>query len=230
MIKKEIERLASLTQKDAIQTFNDFIDYCLWAFGVPLPNWAYTKEVSKEFGMAFLALLEEYKQGIERKGWCDPLGDTFMDLIRGIQAYRAQFFTPEGICRLMTDLTIDPTREQKNKRPCGVYGYRIIINDPTSGSSRNLIAAKAKYSSRSEAEQPYFVAEDIDPLCVKMSAINLCVHACYGEAVCHDTLTEPDRVRFGYIINIGIRYGQLPSITYSDNPIMFETFTQRRNN
>lgn len=227
MIKKEIERLTALTQKDAIQTFNNFIDYCLWAFGVPIKEWHYRKETNIEFYKAFLALIAEYKKGIERDGWCDPLGDTFMDLIKGIQAYRAQFFTPEGICNLMTDLTLDPAKERK-KRLCGVYGYRIIINDPTAGSSRNLLAAKAKYADKTEEEQPYFVAEDIDPLCVKMSALNLCVHGCYGEAVCHDTLTEPDKCRFGYIVNIGIRYGQLPSIQYSDNPMMFETFSQRR--
>ena len=34
-----------------------------------------------------------------------------------------------------------------------------------------------------------------------MSAINLAMHGCFGEAICHDTLCEPDKVRFGYIVN-----------------------------
>lgn len=224
MITKDIERLSTLTNKDAISTFTDFMDYCLWAFGVKLEHWPYTKEVSAEFYKAFCKLILDYKNGIDHNGWCDPLGNTFMELIKGIAKYRGQFFTPEGICTLMTDITVDPKAEMsKPKRLCGVYGYRTIINDPTCGSGRNLLAAKSKYARYSEEAQPYFIGEDIDCLCVKMTAINMCVHGCYGEAICHDTLTEVNKVRFGYIINIGIRYGQLPSIQYSDNPLMFES-------
>jgi hypothetical protein len=34
-----------------------------------------------------------------------------------------------------------------------------------------------------------------------MSAVNLAMHGCFGEIVCHNTLSEPDVVRAGYIIN-----------------------------
>lgn len=228
MIRKEIEKLSAVTGKDAITTFNEFIDYSLWAFGVPVSDWPYNKETSKGFGDSFLSLMEVYEREIKANGWCDPLGDTFMDLTRGMQSFRAQFFTPSGICDLMTDLTVDPDKEQTHKRRCGVYGYRIIINDPTVGSGRTLLAAKARYDKRPEEDQPYFIGEDIDALCCKMSAINMCVHGCYGEVVCHNTLTEPDEIRFGYLINIGLRYHQLPSIHYSDNKMMFETGVMMR--
>jgi len=34
-----------------------------------------------------------------------------------------------------------------------------------------------------------------------MSAINMAVHGCFGECVCHDSLCEPGEVRLGYIVN-----------------------------
>jgi hypothetical protein len=49
--------------------------------------------------------------------------------------------------------------------------------------------------------QPYLSGEDIDSTCCKMSAVNMAVHGCFGEVVCHNTLCEPDIVRAGYIIN-----------------------------
>lgn len=228
MIRKEIEKLSAVTGKDAITTFNEFIDYCLCVFGVPLTGWSYSEGISKEFRDSFRSLIGVYDRDINEKGWCDPLGDTFMGLTRGMQSFRAQFFTPNGICDLMTDLTVDPDKKQPRKRLCGVYGYRTIISDPTAGSARNLLAAKARYAKRPEKDQPYFIGEDIDALCCKMSAINMCVHGCYGEVICHDTLTEPDGIRFGYLINVGLRYRQLPSIHYSDNKMMFETGVMMR--
>lgn len=227
MITKDIEHLTTLTNKDAVTTFGDLLDYSLWVFGVPIKGWPYKPEVSKEFYKAFVSLVMDYKHGINTKGWCDPLGDTFMSLISGVAKYRGQFFTPEGICRLMADITIDDKAKEAPKHPCGVYGFRTIMNDPTCGSGRGLLAIKAKYASMKEEDQPYFIGEDIDALCCKMTALNLCVHGCYGEVICHNTLSEPDTLRFGYLINVGLRYGQPPSITYSDNPLMFETTTMR---
>lgn len=227
MITKDIENLTHYTGKDAIQTFQDFLDYCLWVFGVKIDKWPYKKEVSEKFYEAFYSLMQDYKHGINTQGWCDPLGDTFMELIKGIASFRGQFFTPDGICRLMAEITTDHISDRK-KQLCGVYGYRIMVSDPTAGSARNLLAIKNKFSKKSEEEQPYFIAEDIDPTCCKMCAINMCVHGCYGEVICHNTLSEPASLKFGYIINIGIRYGQLPSITFSDNPMMFETTCRRR--
>lgn len=226
MLTKYIDNLTRITHKDAITTLGNFIDYCLWIFGVPCKDWQYAPGVGVEFYKAFVELMKEYKQGINRNGWCDPLGDCFMELIKGIAKYRGQYFTPEGLCTLMADMSVDLTETGK-KCFCGVYGYRSLVNDPTCGSGRNLLAIKAKCDKASEADQPYFIGEDIDTLCVKMTAINMCVHGCYGEAICHDTLTEPDKVRFGYVVNIGLHHHNLPGIYYSEDPRMFETTTLR---
>ena len=66
----------------------------------------------------------------------------------------------------------------------------------------------------------YAIGEDIDAICVKQTAVNLAIHGYYGEVVCHDTLKEPDTVRFGYIINEGLfLFGRrgLPNVRYSCN-------------
>lgn len=223
-LEREIEKLTQTTHKDAIQTFNDFIDYCLWAFGVPAKNWTYKAGTGKAFYAVFCELIKEYQFGIACNTWCDPLGDCFMSLIKGIAKYRGQYFTPVGICRLMAELTVNLC-DNGDKKLCGVFGKRTIISDPTCGSGRNLIAAKAIYAKGTEADQPYFVGEDIDELCCKMTAINLCMHGCYGEVICHDTLTEPDGLRFGYLINVSLRYNGMPSINYSEQPLMFEETT-----
>jgi hypothetical protein len=49
--------------------------------------------------------------------------------------------------------------------------------------------------------KPFVSGEDIDVQCCKMSAINMAMHGCFGEVVCHDTLCEPTAVRYGYIVN-----------------------------
>ena len=96
------------------------------------------------------------------------------------------------------------------------------------GSGRVLVLEKMQRDwgytpTEAEARRPYVSCEDLDYNCVKMSAINLAFHGCFGECVCHDSLCEPDKVRLGFIINetmwpfpTGI-----PSIRKEMNPLRF---------
>lgn len=232
MIDKLILELADKNRKNSMDVFGDLLDYIINGFdpmGTGIKDWPYDKDSNVLFYDAFTELTGEYRDGIQKRGWTDPLGDTFMRLhSRADTSRKGAFFTPECLCTLMADVSVD-VEGKYEKHFCGTYGRRMIVNDPTAGSSRNLLAVKAKFADKPEPEQPYFIAEDIDPMCVKMSAINLCFHGCYGEAVCHDSLAEPDKCKFGYIINIGIRYGQLPSIIYSSDNGMFECIALWRN-
>jgi hypothetical protein len=56
-----------------------------------------------------------------------------------------------------------------------------------------------------------------------MAAINMAFHGCFGEAVVHDTLTEPGEVRLGYIINETMYPfpTDVPSIRKETNPLKF---------
>lgn len=80
------------------------------------------------------------------------------------------------------------------------FGKRKIIGDCAYGSGRNLLAAKAVFDTK-RWRSPYLIGEDIDHTCCKMTAINMAIHGCFGEVICHDTICEPDKVRFGYIVN-----------------------------
>ena len=51
----------------------------------------------------------------------------------------------------------------------------------------------------------------------------MAVHGCFGEAVCHDSLCEPDKVRLGYIVNESMWPSptNVPSIRKEKDPMRF---------
>lgn len=198
-----ISKLSDLTGADMRRTFEALCDYVIGFFdpeGKPVEGWTYGKDVNKALRLAMFALVKEYKDVIDSGGWCDPLGCTFEQIRGRYDASKSgQFFTPESLCDLMADLVFDGVG--CGKRECGAFGRRVVVADPSAGSGRNLIAFARRYNGKPREELPYFVAEDIAPLCCKMCAINLMMYGLPGEVVCHDTIAEPDSCRFGYIIN-----------------------------
>lgn len=105
---------------------------------------------------------------------------------------------------------------------CKGFGIRPKIGDPTCGSARMLLAIHAEHVN-SKKKLPYLIGEDIDFICCKMSAVNLAVHGCYGEIICHDSLHAPKSLNVGYIINEGLypsRFG-LPTIRTTTDKSQF---------
>ena len=51
----------------------------------------------------------------------------------------------------------------------------------------------------------------------------MAVHGCFGEAICHDSLCEPDKVRLGYIVNESMWPfpTNVPSIRKEMDPMRF---------
>ena len=137
--------------------------------------------------------------------------------------------TAPSVCDVMCGVTARSVAG-KSKTSCGAFGKRIICNDPACGSSRNLIALASKYIDKPRKELPYFIGEDIDATCCKMSAINMCVHGIPGEVVCHDALAEPDTLRFGYVINETTYpiYTGVPSIRRFEDKRRFVLFNTRK--
>lgn len=200
--------------------FDSLLDYIIWSLDYerkPLKEWRYKKEQSAEFYEMMSTYFSLLEDAVEKYGWYDAWGDLFMSMHPN-GGDRGQFFTPDDICNLMTAISFHgkeiPTPNNET-----IFGRRIIISDCTAGSSRNLLSAHALFIDRGW-RKPYLCAEDLDMTCCKMSAINLCVHGCFGEVVCHDTLTEPDKVNMGYIINESLKSG-FPSIRRTDNPDAF---------
>ena len=185
---------------DITTAFNGLLDYIIGYFdptGQPIEGWKFTKEQNEEFHAMMCEYLQIMDKKLQTSEWFDAWGDLFMALYAN-GAGKEQFFTPHSLVNMMTEAIMqdlgEPTRNMNG------FGKRHGISDPACGSSRNLLAGHARYLAIYK-RQPYLAGEDIDSTCCKMSAVNLAVHGCFGEIVCHNTLSEPDVVRMGYIIN-----------------------------
>lgn len=226
MIQKKISEISQVNGKDIMVTFHDFLDYCIDSLTPPRPVPDGIDDKSPFFS-AFAELQIEYTKGIQTNGWYDPLGDLFMNIVKGIASYRGQFFTPSGICKLMTETILQSM--PRGKTYCGAFGNRWVCSDPTCGSGRNLLAVAAKFADKPRKDLPYFIGEDLDETCCKMAAINMCIHGLPGEVICHNTLSEPDTCKFGYVINETTYpiYTGIPSIRKFDNVNRFVLFNSR---
>lgn len=169
------------------QVFDDFLRYIVWAFsldGKPIDNWKYKKEQN----IFFFELLQEWSQVMEKetvcREWYDAFGELYMTCVAssGRQSGRGQFFTPPGICDLMTMIQGDDEK------------LTGICADPTCGSGRTLLAFHVRHLGN------YLCAEDIDQTCCLMTCCNFLIHGCVGEVVWHNSL-DPDSWYYGWKVN-----------------------------
>lgn len=113
------------------------------------------------------------KMIVDDTDWYDPLGEYYEVITsRSKSSAMGQFFTPKCVCDLMTQLN----------HPEPKKGAGLTINDPACGSGRTLLSFHALNPGN------YLFGEDLDPMCVRMTAVNFCLHGVVGQ-VCHiDTL------------------------------------------
>lgn len=215
--------LNTFAQRNGIshqKIFSDLLDYIIAGFDPekkPIDAWQYDESQTRFFMSMAHSYFLIMESKLEKEFWYDAWGDLFMDLMGRFTEYRGQFFTPASL----TDAMADVVPEKTTCSMCGAFGMRTIINDPACGSSRTLLSAYAKML-RDGKDRPYLIGEDLDQLCVKMSAINMCVHGCFGEVICHDSLEEHGGVKFGYIINEGMYpFPGVPTIRRFDTPEHF---------
>ena len=138
----------------------------------------------------YLAVIGKYTPSDKGKRPVDQLAATFArlvdimestredilgDLFQGGITYgeRGQFFTPSPICDLMAQVTAGDDQH---------FGERI--SDPCCGSGRMLLAM-AKMNPNG-----FFVGQDADLRCVKITAINLSLRNLYGYAIWGNSLTN----------------------------------------
>lgn len=108
----------------------------------------------------------------------DILGDLFQGAISHGQG--GQYFTPEPVCEAMARMTLEGTAENSD-RP-------RTVCDPCCGSGRMLLAvAKLR-------PHWWFVGQDIDLRCVRMTALNLALRNLYGRVIWGDTLKNERRL------------------------------------
>lgn len=179
---------------DPADVFRDWIDYAVGCFLVD-GDQALAERLRKQYGKDYdrlYALLGAWFEVLDRqvaddgRSWFDALGMVYEYLASNSKRqWLGQFFTPPEICDLMTQLNISAGKPETGK----------TVNDPAAGSGRLLL------SYNSHAPGNFMYGEDLDPVCAKMSAMNMAVHGCQGQVVCHDSIAM-DNWRFAYQVNL----------------------------
>ncbi len=123
-----------------------------------------------------------FYEKIDSNRWADPLGNIYEELTsKSKSSALGQFFTPEDICNLMAQMVIEKD-----------WGKKIV--EPCCGSGRMILAANSIQDGNE------YVAQDIDHICCKMTALNMAFHRIRGTVYHMDALqnSEPWNV---YLIN-----------------------------
>lgn len=170
--------------------FYDFIDFsvaCLLWKGDPHTADRLKKKYGNKFhllGEMYIAMIHTMNDNIHTdQCWFDVPGTLYESFaMKSKSSALGQFFTPALVCDMIAKI-------QGADAPVGK-----LVNDPAAGSSRMLLAFN------SVAPGNILIAQDIDQICTKMSAINLCLHGCKGQSVNGDAL-QPDNFNFGFSIN-----------------------------
>ena len=156
------------------QVFEDFLEIVVCALSLGKKEDCYLEIIRKYekpdaylMAEAFGALVIEMDNNGE--GLKDGFGDFYMEYLS--HGHNGQFFTPEPVCELMSQML----------NPAGM-GERVA--DCCCGSGRMLLAA-AKIS-----RGPLFFGADIDRTCAMMCLVNLCLNGLLGEVCWMDTLTN----------------------------------------
>lgn len=222
-LSQEMEKFGYRYGIGMAETLSALLDYiigCMDPEGKPVEGWRYNKKQNQCFYTMMTVYFNIMQDALVHDGWHDAFGDLFMEWA-GSKNALGQCFTPACICDMMADCTFGDTKPDVPQVNCNGFGRRITVSDCACGSGRLLLAAASKLE-RMGAEKPYLIGEDIDAMCCKQTAINMMIHGCYGEVICHDTLCEPGEARFGYIVNEGLYpFPALPTIRRFTDPNVF---------
>lgn len=147
---------------------------------------------------------------MEKGDYLDLFGQLYeqMFLLKSKASSNGQFFTPDSLCRLMSDITDADVEE--NVSDSGL----VRVNDPSCGSARTLLAhfMRKTHDNPALAGHYYYEAADIDLPTCKMAACNMMIHGMQGKVVCQDQLLLPTPTAIFYINEV--RY-PFPSGMYS---------------
>lgn len=177
------------------KAFDDFLTICICCFSInpdtKLSNYEdeylriikpykanSTLKYFPELLAEMIIYLEDNKDSSQGN---DLLGEFFQQEIT--HGRNGQFFTPFHITDFMAQIVKGEETRSLN------------VLDPACGSGRMLMA----FGKQSIIPNRYY-GVDIDPLCAKMTAINLFLNGLKGEVICANALF-PDEYYFGYRIS-----------------------------
>jgi len=184
--------------------FGDFIDWMVWQHLYPPSDKNPIEKYEKKDQDLFLVMFKNIQQEVRKRVrmwqprteennrtdmWYDPMGRLYECISSSHKSSMlGQYFTPEPIVNMMTQITNVGERDEVQR-----------ILDPACGSGRMGLAA-ATYAM-TKGFPCWVTMNDLDAICTKMTAINMCFHGFVGEVVCMNGLDiEGKTYRFGYRI------------------------------
>lgn len=199
----DIEKYAYREGKQTSDTFMDWMDYMISMFDYDcvldgsFPVHARMAiEEHPLFGQLTLQWLIDNTEARQRGELLDWFGQQYEEQIKSKSKADAlgQFYTPMPICRLMAKCAADRLTDPQH----------IHANDCACGSGRTLLALEELLRSTTGYDnRRYYEAADIDPMSVRMCALNLMIAGVRGRVMCQNTLTM--ETFYGYEIN-EVRY------------------------
>jgi hypothetical protein len=94
-------------------------------------------------------------------GWYDPLGSFYEEISSdGKKSAMGQFFTPEHIVTMMTQISMGADADHKIER-----GEMVTLAEPACGSGRFILAANAMHPGT------FSCGNDLDVMCAKMTRV-----------------------------------------------------------
>ena len=180
------------------QVFEDFIDWMIWLHLLtpneenPISNY---KEKEQEYLLEIWKIIHtETKKRVglwneDKTLWYDPLGRLYHCITsKNKSSILGQYFTPEPVVDMIVKMT-NPAEPGKLTK----------ILDPACGSGRMGLTRAAHAMAQ---KTPCWISMiDLDPICTKMAAVNMCLHGFVGEVLCMNGLDiTRESYRFGYRI------------------------------
>lgn len=175
------------------EVWNDFLEIVICCYAMQQMEERYLSVIKKYkkqeieiLAQMYAEIVNLYSRNLGHEKWFDGLGAFYETYINTVaKASRTgQFFTPETICDFKARVVLNPDHANQGLR----------INDCACGSGRLLLAANAV------AHGNLYYAEDIDPMCVRLTTVNFLFHNMNGQIVCHNSL-DPSSYNFGYEIS-----------------------------
>lgn len=196
-VPREIREFNKLFQQleyrqHAASVFSDYLDYFIYVLNTGRDE-SQIERIRSTYGKDYEIIVRMWHEHIAVQhaqvadgGWYDLLGTVYEAIVsRSKSSAMGQFFTPSTVCDFMASI---------NGADESHTGKGLTVNDPACGSGRTLLAWHAK------APGNFMYGDDLDPMCTKMAAINLCIHGAQGQVSNTNSLTLDDW-RFGYQIN-----------------------------
>lgn len=163
---------------DTWYIFRDWLDMTIDQFTIPgmQPLFThkdrYTDQEYEWFGELLTAYIKGMDKALETRPYYDFLGEWWESDQNMTNKFKAQFFTPIDVCRLMEEVTVTDLDDTPR-----------VMYDCCCGSGRfGLVHHHLR-------PQDYFFFNDLDDYAVKMTLLNMLFHGMRGVVAHMNTLT-----------------------------------------